>query len=152
MYKAYWRRQNWHILGHLLRKKVTYERIKHSWSHNRALRYSKIYINPWVVGKMYSRSVFYLLASRTGSSEVDCRNYKRLFGISNSWVMQLNALERSVRVAAAWPILSSKLFHFSVIFIRQCWALKVFLKPRCYLKRSHLSIKIHLIMYRLDSD
>ena len=39
------------------------------------------------------------------------------------------ALERSVRRACAWPLPSSGLRHFSIIVIKQCWALKPFRKP-----------------------
>lgn len=49
--------------------------------------------------------------------------------INNSWSIQPRAFERPVKRDSVWPRPSTDLYHFSIISIKQCWALKPIRKP-----------------------
>ena len=58
--------------------------------------------------------------------------YAFSFAVSNSWLRQSSAFERSVSKTPKTLSLSEDLFHVSNITRRQCWVLYPFRKPHCW--------------------
>ena len=65
---------------------------------------------------------------------VSCKHFSS--AMRKSWQMQLNASDKSVRTASKILLISTTLFHLSIIKRRQCCRLYPFLKPQWNFKRN----------------